>query len=322
MRKRFPVIVLHFIVFIVGCSVPQQTSTPSPSDTLIPYAPASPTPTTVQVIPTFTVIPSPGPSPTPFVHVVKKDDTLLGIALLYGVSLEELMAANPEINPRILSIDQAILIPSVEGDAPGGLIPTATPIPLQFSSVHCYPASADYTWCLTSVLNDSEGWLEGISAIITIFNSAGEQIGAQPAYAPLNLLPPGRAMPLGALFLQPVDLAIATTNTSFFTESVEGRYLTIELEWIIDDNLTSETVWHGTISLENPPGNEREAERVNILITAFDDGDNVVGYRKLDGPETIGVGDTVELEFELFSLGPTIARLEVLAEAVAFAGEE
>lgn len=312
---------LHLIVFTVGCSVPQQTSSPSPSETLLPYVPASLTPTTVQVIPTFTVIPSPGPSPTPFVHIVKKDDTLLGIALLYGVSLEELLAANPEINPRILSIDQAILIPSVEGDVPGGLIPTATPIPLQFSPVLCYPSSGRSTWCFTSVLNESEDWLEGISAIITIFNSEGEQIGARPAFAPLNLLPPGRSMPLGVVFSQPVELAVATTNTSFFTQSVEERYLSIDLDWEIEEAL-SETVWQGIISLGNPAENERPGDRVNILITAFDSGDNVVGYRKLEWSQGIQVGETVELEFEVFSLGPEIARLEILAEAVALLGEE
>lgn len=317
MRKSIPEIVLLLCAFIVGCSATESATTPFPSDTLVPYATASLTPTAVQVIPTFTVIPSPGPSPTPFVHIVKKDDTLLGIALLYGVSLEELMAANPEINPRILSIDQAILIPSVEGDLPGGLIPTATPIPLHFSSVRCYPSAAQYTWCFTSVLNDSEGWLEGISAIITFFNSEGEQIDSHLAYAPLNLLPPGSVMPLGVLVSQHVDVAIATTNTSFFTQAVEERYISLDLEWDVDTDQSTDTLWYGTLNIGISPEEERVGEKINILITAIDSEDNVVGYRKLQLPENIGIGETVELEFEVSSLGPSIARLEVLAEALA-----
>jgi LysM repeat protein len=314
-RKLLPGFTFFIIVIVAGCSPTQATPTPSPSATLFPFAPASITPTNEQVQPIYTAIPSPGPTPTPFVHIVQKDDTLLGIAILYGVSLEEIMAANPEINPRILSIDQEILVPSLEGDVPGGLIPTATPIPLQLAPVLCYPTLSEQSWCISSVYNVGEFWLEGVSAIITIFNPDGEQINAELAHAPLNLLPPGFTMPLGVMFSQSVDLAVATTNSSFLAQTIEGRYVLMVVDWEINADQSSDlgTIVSGSVQVS--PDNEFGTDEVGMLVTAFDQNGNVVGFRKWDRTESVAIGESFEFEIEVFSLGPPIARVEVLVEA-------
>jgi hypothetical protein len=264
------------------------------------------------LIPTFTVIPSPGPSATPFVHIVQKDDTMLGIAIRYGVTLEELLVANPDINPRILSIDQAIMIPSLEGDVPGGLIPTATPIPLQLAPVHCYPTATLHSWCLTYIENEGEDWLEGLSAIITVFNSEGDQIDAQPAYAPINLLPPGFVMPLGVKFSSAVDLAVATTNTSFIAQAVKDRYVSLTVEWEANTQSTSASV---KVFIHVVDENVFGIDGATILISALDSDSNLVGYRKVEWEDRVEVGGSFEADIEVFSLGPQIDRIQVLAEA-------
>ncbi len=65
-------------------------------------------------LPTITALPTIGPSPTPFAHVVKKDDTLLGIAIRYGISLEDLLAANPGI--EVVLLDADLPTPLTEGN--------------------------------------------------------------------------------------------------------------------------------------------------------------------------------------------------------------
>lgn len=45
------------------------------------------------------------------VHIVRSGDTLSKIAAEYGVTLSELQAANPRVNPRALQIGQKIVIP-------------------------------------------------------------------------------------------------------------------------------------------------------------------------------------------------------------------
>ncbi|NDV60977.1 LysM peptidoglycan-binding domain-containing protein [Puniceicoccales bacterium CK1056] len=45
------------------------------------------------------------------VHIVRSGDTLSKIAVEYGVTLSEIQAANPRVNPRALQIGQKIVIP-------------------------------------------------------------------------------------------------------------------------------------------------------------------------------------------------------------------
>ena len=61
-----------------------------------------------------TVAPSPTPVPTPaqVVHVVKAGDTISGIATEYGVTVDQILAANPQIkNPNSINVGDEIVIP-------------------------------------------------------------------------------------------------------------------------------------------------------------------------------------------------------------------
>ena len=52
------------------------------------------------------------------VYTIKTGDTLWKIALLYGVSLDELLGINPGLNPDKLKIDQQINLPLKAGQEP------------------------------------------------------------------------------------------------------------------------------------------------------------------------------------------------------------
>ncbi len=70
---------------------------------------ASPSPSG-SVKPSFE--PTPPPAPTPLVYTVKKGDTLTKIAKAHGLTLDELLAANPAIkNPNKVTEGQQIVIP-------------------------------------------------------------------------------------------------------------------------------------------------------------------------------------------------------------------
>nr|MBA2558266.1 LysM peptidoglycan-binding domain-containing protein [Chloroflexota bacterium] len=61
---------------------------------------------------TATPRPTPTPAPTPQVHIVASGDTLGGIARQNGLTIEELLAANPQItDPDRISIGDEIIIP-------------------------------------------------------------------------------------------------------------------------------------------------------------------------------------------------------------------
>jgi hypothetical protein len=71
----------------------------------------SPTPT---VSPTPPPSPSPSPEPTPFVYVVRAGDTLSKIARQFGVTVDQIVAANRETirDPDRISEGQQIVIPT------------------------------------------------------------------------------------------------------------------------------------------------------------------------------------------------------------------
>jgi hypothetical protein len=70
--------------------------------------------------------PTPSPVPTQVVYVIKKGDTLLKIASANGLTLPELMTANPTIkDPNKISEGQQIIIPPPA--APGGIGGSAAP---------------------------------------------------------------------------------------------------------------------------------------------------------------------------------------------------
>ncbi len=92
------------IVLVAGCG---STATPSPSPSVAPSAPASAEPS-----PSASAEPSASPAAATKVYVVKKGDTLIGIAKANGVTLAALRAANPTVtDPKKLRIGQKLLIP-------------------------------------------------------------------------------------------------------------------------------------------------------------------------------------------------------------------
>ncbi len=82
---------------LAACTAPTPlpTATLTPLAYLTPYL--SPAPSQTAPAPTaLTTFPvTPTVTPTPFLHVLTKDDTLLGLALRYGVSVQEILDANP-----------------------------------------------------------------------------------------------------------------------------------------------------------------------------------------------------------------------------------
>jgi len=65
---------------------------------------------------------SQSPAPTPTTYTVKPGDTLGSIASHFGVTLDELMAANGISNPNLLNAGDNLIIP-----VPGSVPPTAAP---------------------------------------------------------------------------------------------------------------------------------------------------------------------------------------------------
>ena len=319
----------------MACLLPLSVSAASCAG-LTSYLPAGPTPSLAPwPSPTVTQLrPTPVPSvaatieigatPTPFKHVVVQNETLLGIAALYGVSLESLMGVNPDLNPFALSIGTELLIPGPEGTPIGSLIPTATPIPLALQPPTCYRQASGGAWCLAGVHNPTSQDLENLVVEFRLLNAAGAIVHSAQVFPPLNRLPSGETLPVAAVFRDALPgggSAAALVLSVIAARQVEDRYHAPEVVQTADDRQEGGLSWliGGTIeaALETP-----ESNRTLVLVTAFDDADRVVGYAVWEAEPVLEPGEVREFAVRVFSLGPEIARIELMAESYGLAPPE
>jgi len=69
--------------------------------------------------------PAPKPLPT---HTVKRGETLVSIALQYGLDYRELAAWNNIVNPNVLAVGQVLVVAAPPGTAPLAGAPVTTPL--------------------------------------------------------------------------------------------------------------------------------------------------------------------------------------------------
>ncbi len=299
-------------IWLTACrttpSSPSPTLTATPSlPVLTPYVSSTPTATPSPVVHPW--LPTPEqPTPTPFVHVIRKGDTLLGIALQYGVSVEALQEANPALDPNLMPIGATVVIPLSE-ENPAGL-PTPTPIPLPLGPVACYPQTDGGGWCLVVVQNPTSTPVEALTGWLRW----GEVQTDLQALA--NLLPAGeRTVLLAHLTTLPAEGApqvYLTTSLPVSAEALAERYLSAQVHWTRPPALPAQAVeLRGQITWmsDEPP---RQLHLIAIGYTATG---QPAAARRWTWAQDQLQGGGLPFSVTLYSLGPPIAQIEMRAEA-------
>jgi LysM repeat protein len=261
-----------------------------------------------------------GPTSTPWVHIIQSGDTLLGIAARYGVDYEDLLIANPGIDPRLLSIGKEILIPGSGGEPITALLPTPTPLPLNLADIRCYRTPSESMWCLTEVRNSSSEAVEGVSVVISLVDPQSELLVSQQVYGPLNLLPGACSMPLAAYFSDPPSdpfFPAGELLSAVLVSDPSKRYLHVEVTETKRESMQNGMRWDVQGEAVVSDAESGQGAQLSLLLIGFGGEGEMVGYRKWTPVAPIAPGDVVAFKFSVFSLGPPIVRVELLSEALA-----
>lgn len=306
-------------VFLLISCISSEAASPSRPPTLIPFL----TSTRSAIAPTGTLLTPEGivaaetplPTLTPFTYTVQRGDTISSIALKQNVSIDDLLAANPDISPNAMAVGQVINIPSNLQNPAGE--PTPTPAPFTIQQIECYSTADQGMWCFVLAHNEFPDFMENVSAQVTLVDANNAVISSQPALLPLNILPPNTSLPLTVFFpaiipteakpqvqvltatrLLPGDQRYlpATVNNTLVQVNADGRSAQVS----------------GQVRL---PENANVAHQVWVTGTAYDQAERIVGVRRWESSAALAPHGSLPFQFMLSSLGGTIERVEFAVEA-------
>lgn len=301
-----------FILFLNACAPQPADSTPQAVD-LIPFATSTQSP--LQTPEGLVPLTTPLPSPTPFTYTVQTGDTMSQVAEKFGVSLDDLQAANPEVSANAMSVGQVIKIPS-NPDNPSGE-PTPTPAPFTVEQIECYPTTDKGMWCFVLVHNDFVEFIENVSAQVTLVDSNNTTISTQTAFLSLNILPPNTSLPLAVFF--PPDIPFnAKPHVQVLTAirllPNDERYLPAMINnMLVQVNAEGHSAQVSGAVLSQ--SQTSAANQVWVVATAYDEAGRVVGIRRWESNARLPAGGSLLFNFMISSVGGRIARVEFAVEA-------
>lgn len=299
-----------FVFLFTACAPQADAQTPIPPGDLIPYATLTPSVTPDRPEGLVVSFETPLPSPTPFTYEVQAGDTLSEIAESFGVSLDTLVAANPNVSPNSMSIGTTLNIPSDPVNPTGES--TSTPVPAPVKQIECYPTADKGLWCFVLVHNDTPDMLENLSAQVTLVDANGQEFLSAQAFSPINILPVGASLPL-MIFIPPTISPNAHPRAQLLTGILlspdDTRYLpaSVQNTLVQVDGAGRSAQVSGTVRL---PEDSNPASQIWVAAVVYDNFGRVVGVRRWESES-----GELQFEFDVSSLAGSIEKVEFVVEA-------
>ncbi|HMN10921.1 MAG TPA: hypothetical protein PKD55_01200 [Bellilinea sp.] len=320
MKRIFPLVLA---LTLAACSTATPVPvTPSPTVTLAgaltPYLGPPPAAITTAT-PRGTATPLPTATPTPRTHIIKKGQDMFGLAIFYGVSVDQLMTANATINPNIMPVGGELKIPAPNlTPTPDSLHPPQpTPMELSLHPPTCLSDAENGLWCFSDAVNNLALPVEAVSGQFRILNRDTGEIRSQNAYSPLQVAGIGGSVPLTAYFPAPNPAdghfsAEVTLLSALPLAESQVRVLPAKSSdpaiTITEDKRSAEV--SGTVE---PLTAEPAARRLTVVLTALDATGSICGIRVLSVDVTSQQPDYA-YSGTVYSLRPAIAEVRVQVE--------
>jgi murein DD-endopeptidase MepM/ murein hydrolase activator NlpD len=325
MTKRLRrVIALLSLMWTTACGgqvVSGATHTSASLAVILPSSTARATfsPQMLTPIPTNT----PAPTPTPVVHIVQPGDTLLGIALQYGVTLDALQQINGVLRPETLQIGQLIIIPigqlsaSNTGGAGQFLLPTPAPAAVVITNTARYLTPVGSLWVLGEVYNPTDQPLENVQVRVGLMDEGGREVASDLTFTVLDFVPATGSSPFGILFTEPpqgvagFQAIIVRAEPSY---NNVNRYAQLQVTAAQIERAGAAYRVTGTAT------NSGASNAVDALIavTVYDADRRVTGYRLLSLPDeqlTAGAAAQFDVTVAPDPSVPDVADFGVVAQA-------
>ncbi|MEN4011585.1 MAG: LysM domain-containing protein [Chloroflexota bacterium] len=322
--RTLSILTLLIGALLTSCSQPPQ-ATPSPSPR--PALPGAltrypgPTPSvTPSLTPADTPTPLPTVTPTPRTHTIRLGDDLFGISLFYDITLQDLLAANPTVQPNLLRVGDSLIIPAaqytptIDPKNP----PLPTPVGLSLDQPACFPVNPGGIWCFGLARNDQSYAVESISAVFRLYNRASGEILAKTAYPPLNRLAAGEILPLAVYFPAPAAQNFSASIellTALPLPPDDQRYISLEISHPVttysDDRFSAEV--SGSLALA---AGQPSAAMVTLAAAALDDTGRVVGLRRWEYNQPLESGESLPFQVKVYSSGAPIAQVLLFSEGL------
>lgn len=296
--------IVLLILTACGQVVSVETPTAAPTVVVTPgislaTIPARPTVTRAQ--PTLAPPDTPTPSPTPIVHVVQPGETLIAIALQYGVTVAALQTANGISDPSTLQVSQELTVPTGEesrGESLELLLPTPTPAAFEVEGLSCREETMGSLWCLGEVVNSTESSIENVQLRLTLYDAAGAELAGGDVSAALDLIPSGQRAPFGVLFASPpegFDGFWATPIRAEASSEPASRYAALEVTQVEAGPVGS--LFEVTGSVTNP--GTRVVAAVTVVVTTYGAQGEVTAFRQARLPDQLPAGASVDFAISL-----------------------
>ncbi|MBL8090694.1 MAG: LysM peptidoglycan-binding domain-containing protein [Anaerolineales bacterium] len=290
------------ILFITSCSTPNNSSIDVSLEPYLTNTPQITNTPNVLIIQT-----TPIPTSTPQVYIIQQGDTFSEIAEAFNISISDLRAANPDVNPNALTIGDSILIP--DPSAIFAAASTPTPLPVPITQTVCHADSSSGLHCFALIQNNTANILENVSVKFNLLDETNNVIASETAFTILDIIPANSSLPVYVYFAnvnQKVNpqvqlLSALQGNTSNYVEAtinnsvteIDGKYANVS----------------GQIYLSQP------ASEIWIVAVAYDKNRNVVGVRRWESREATQAGVLSPFSFSVASVGQDIEAVEFFIQA-------